>query len=190
MATYEILRRSFLILSFTLVLIVCSGCATYFGYDGPYEGKVIDRDTQKPIAGAVVHGTWCRAIPGPGGASSKYYDSKEVLTDKDGNFKIEGAGLLILSSIGEMEVYVFKAGYTFEQGHWSGFKNEQLVDDVEWKGDKAIFKLRRMSLEERNERSISEPGMVPEKKERLFLLEQNRENMELGRPENTIRKVE
>lgn len=190
METYKLLKHYKSIVVLILLcasMLCCSGCVTYFGYDGPYEGRVIDRDTRQPIEGAVVHGTWVRSYPGPGGASSKYYDSREVLTDKGGNFNIKGAGLLILSNIEEMEVNVFKAGYTQEHGYWSGLKDPNYVKDIEWEGDKAVFKLRRMTLAERKKRLVYFPGSgVPVKNERLLVRERNKEMKELGKPKNTL----
>lgn len=170
------------------ILMTCSGCVTYFGYDGPYEGRVIDKDTRQPIEGVVIHGTWDRAHPGPGGASHSYYDSKEVLTDKDGKFKIEGVGILIFSNMEEMYVYVLKAGYSQIYGTWEGLKSYD--KDVEWEGNKPIIKLRRMTLEERKERVISAPVLVPATKRRLFMLEENRENLEIGSPATSIHRME
>jgi hypothetical protein len=169
-----------------LLMLCCSGCVTYFGYDGPYEGRVIDRDTSQPIEGAVVHGTWVRSHPGPGGASSSYYDSREMLTDKNGNFSIKGAGLLIISNIEEMEVNVFKAGYTQRHGYWSGFKDMDYVKDIEWEGDKAVFKLRRMTLAERKQRHAYTPSTPGNKEIKLFMREENKENIEIGRPADTL----
>lgn len=194
METYKFLKKfsaAVALMIMSLAILTCSGCVTYFGYDGPYEGRVIDKDTRQPIEGAVVHGTWVKSHPGPGGASSSYYDSKEVLTDKAGNFKVDGMGLLIFSNMEEMEVNIFKAGYEQWQSYWGSPKRSNTsAQYVEWDGDKAIIKLRRMTLEERRERVVNSPGVVPVTKERLFLLEENRENLEIGSPANTIHKVE
>lgn len=188
METYQFLKsvKSLIVLMMSMAMLCCSGCVTYFGYDGPYEGRVVDRDTRQPIEGAVVHGTWVRSHPGPGGASSSYYDSREVLTDKGGNFSIKGAGLLMLSNIEEMEVNVFKAGYTQEHGYWTGLKDQNYVKDIEWEGDKAVFKLRRMTLAERKQRSVYFPGMVPSKSIRLFTREDNKEIIEIGYPKSML----
>ncbi|TSK05052.1 MAG: hypothetical protein FPO08_16200 [Geobacter sp.] len=195
MASYQILKQKVIVLLCLIMILLSSGCVTYFGYDGPYEGKVIDKDTRQPIEGAVVHGTWVKSIPGPGGASSSYYDSREVLTDKNGNFKIEGVGLLIFSNMEEMEVNVFKAGYEQWQSYWSSPKRSKIsAQYVEWEGNKAIFKLRRMTFEERKNRVVSSPSTVGSKQGnagiRLFLLEENKENIELGYPSSTIHKVD
>ena len=51
------MSRFFRIILSMLFIFVCTGC-TIIGYDGPYEGSVIDSDTKKPIEGAVVFGEW------------------------------------------------------------------------------------------------------------------------------------
>ena len=187
MATTKILENIFAGLSCLLVALVCSGCVTYFGYDGPYEGRVIDQDTRQPISGAVVHGKWIESHLSPGGATSTYYDSREVLTDIDGNFSIQGQGILIFSNVDEMMVTIFKAGYK-QKGlnPWSGLKDSRYNKETEWDGEKAIFKLKKLSLEERKKRSIDYPGDEPPSASKLLRLESNKENRELGRSEQTI----
>ncbi|MEI6209511.1 MAG: hypothetical protein WCP20_22240 [Desulfuromonadales bacterium] len=177
MASQKILMKVGKIVFYLFVALCLGGCVTYFGYDGPYEGKVIDPETNQPIEGAVVHGTWVKSHPGPGGASSTYFDSREVLTDKEGRFKIDGVGLLILSNMEEMEINIFKAGYTQIHGYWS-----TLTQDVERPSGKATIKLHQMTLEERKKRNIYFPGMVPIKSIRLFTREYNKETLELGYP--------
>jgi len=171
-----------------LLMFCCSGCVTYIGYDGPYEGRVIDKDTRQPIVGAVVHGSWFKAHPGPGGATHTYYDSREVLTDKDGKFKIEGLGLLIFSNMEKMDINMFKAGYTQQYGAWEGLK--YIHEDVEWDGNKAIIKLRRMSIEERRKRVINTPSTPTNKEIKLFMREENVENTEIGSVTNTLYPTE
>jgi len=188
MASQTILIRNIGFILCVFIVLCLGGCVTYFGYDGPYEGRVIDKDTRQPIVGAVVHGSWFKANPSPGGATHTYYDSREVLTDKDGKFKIEGLGLLILSNMEEMYVYVLKAGYPQVYGTWEGFKN--ISADVEWVEGKPIIMLKRMTLEERKNRGISGPLSVPNNKMRLFNTERNNENTEIGRPSSSLFPVE
>ena len=112
-------RQLFRLIIMSFMLVFCSGCASMLRIDGPYEGKVIDAETKQPIEGAVVHGSWFkRDLLGYG----EYYDSHEVLTDKYGEFKIPGKGLLVLSKIESMGVTIFKAGYEErpENGMWRG----------------------------------------------------------------------
>jgi hypothetical protein len=182
MESRQILKMNRKVLLCLLLLVfTCPGCVTYVGYDGPYEGKIIDKDTRQPIEGVVVHGTWYRAHPLSG---SSYYDSKEVLTDKDGKFKINGVGLLIFSNMQEMQIFVLKAGYNQIRGClWQSLKGYN--KDVEWEGSKPIIKLRKMTLEERRKRIMDSPD-APNKTMKLFMREANKENIEIGSDKNTL----
>jgi hypothetical protein len=174
------------------LLLVCSGCVSVLRIDGPYEGKVVDRETNQPIEGAVVHCTWNKVHVTPAGGLGEYYDSYEVLTDSKGEFEIPGKGLLVFSSIDKMDITIFKAGYEqVRPNPWHGFKKYAYGarDIVSWEGDKAIFKLKRLSLEERRNRGITMP-LTPAKKQRLMRMESNKEDTEIGRPLNSLYPVE
>jgi hypothetical protein len=170
------------------VVFACTACASMLRIDGPYEGKVIDAETNQPIVGAVVHGSWHKRYLGGG---TEYYDSYEVLTDKNGEFRIPGQGLLIFSDVEGITLTIFKAGYEEVcPAYWSGLRGGS-YKVVTWKGNKGMFKLHRMTLEERRKRVIDFPGDDgPAKKERLFRLESNKENIEIGSDPNTIFPVE
>jgi hypothetical protein len=171
-----------------LASLVCSGCVTYFGYGGPYEGRVIDRDTRQPIEAAIIHGTWHKHSPCSKEAPSTYFNSQEVLSDKKGEFKVKGQGLRIMSCIDEMDVTVFKAGYTQQRSTpWSDLKNPLYGEDIELEAGRIIFKLRRMTLEERRKRGVTLPD-TPDHKRQLFRIEKNRELLEIGTPSGTLPK--
>ena len=178
------IRLIILILSF----LICSGCVTYIGYEAAYEGRIIDKDTNKPIGGTVVHGTWYKALPVSGGATLTYYDSKEVLTDEDGRFKIEGLGLVMGSKMEEMSVCVLKSGYREFNLNWVGFRNNS--SEFELVDGKPVIKLRRLTMDERNNRAIVGPVSVPSNKMQLFNTERNKENMEIGRQSSLLFPVE
>jgi hypothetical protein len=171
-----------------MFLMVTSGCVTYFGYEGLYEGLVIDKDTRQPIEGAVVHGTWSRSYPGQEGVRGSYYDSKDVLTDKEGKFNIDGVGMLLFSQIEEMEINVLKNGYSqLSNTSWSGLNNYSSPSaNAELIGEKAVIKLRRMSLEERKTRRIDLPSSEPDIKQRLLRNEYNKEMIESGRATSSL----
>ena len=151
--------------------------------DGPYDGRVIDADTGRPIEGVVVLGTWDRETPTPAGAVHHYYDATETVTDKNGEFKIKGFGLLILSDVIPMDVLIFKAGYEYwGLGPWSGLKKGYLSSKkVRWEGKKAIIPLRKLTREERRKNVPPlPPGEAPYKKVKLMLAEYNKNSKELG----------
>ena len=185
------MKRILCTILISIVLLVCTGCVSTLRVDGPYEGKVVDAETGQPIVGAVVHGTWYKAHPGPGGASHTYYDSYEMLTGKNGEFSIPGQGLLVLSMIEEMDVTIFKAGYEqITPNVWRGLKSYRLRDKIVWDGNRATFRLKRLSMEERRKRFISIPVSEPDNKLKLIWIENNKENTELGLPSNTLHPVE
>jgi len=165
----------------------CLGCVSMARIDGPYKGRVVDAETERPIAGAVVHGTWSKVALG---GASTYYDSYEILSDKNGEFKIPGKGVLLLSEIDEMGITVFKAGY--EQvgpRTWAGLRRGAMRETVIWNGNYVTFRLARLSMEQRRQRGVSMP-LVPPEKQKLLRLESNRENIELGLPKSTLYDVE
>jgi len=176
------------IIAMIVCLLCCSGCVSMLRIDGPYKGRVIDAETGKPVEGAVAHGTWSRVYPNPAGSSSEYYDSYEVLTDKDGNFKIPGKGLLIFSSIDDMSLTIFKAGYgQFPRNNkWSGLVQFGPFDKISWdEYGKGTFKLKKLTVEERRKRSVTLP-FGPNKAQKLLLRESNKENIEIGRSADTL----
>ena len=170
-----------------LLFLICSGC-TIIGYDGPYEGRVIDFDTQRPLEGVVVFGEWHRVNPTPAGAVSSYYDYTTTLSDKDGNFKLTGVGLLLFSNIDKPHIGLFKAGY--EQPHsnyWDGYNNKEFYPDIDVKGNKLVFKLRKMTFEQRLKRSVEIRGPGTLEKNKMMWLECNRETIETCRDQGDNR---
>lgn len=156
-------------------------------YDGPYEGRVIDSETGKPIEGAVAHGTWSKIHPTPAGRSTEYYNSYEVLTDNDGNFKIPGKGFLVFSNIDVITLTIFKSGYKQWDPHtWLSLQAWNYDDSLTWdEAGKGTFKMKKMTLEERINRIVTLP-FGPNKDQKLLLREHNREMSEIGRPASTF----
>jgi len=166
----------------------CFGCVSMARIDGPYKGRVVDAETERPIAGAVVHGTWHKVALG---GASTYYDSYEVLTNSNGEFKIPGKGLLLLSEIDELLITIFKAGYEeIGPGTWTGLRALSMRKTAIWNGKFVTLKLAKLSMEQRRQRGVSMPVLVPPEKERLLRLESNRENIEIGRSKSTLYDME
>lgn len=162
--------------------------------DGPYEGKVIDADTGKPIEGVVVLGTWSRETPTVAGAVHHYYDAMETVTDKNGEFKIQGLGLLVFSDVLPMDVLIFKAGYEYLDSPWESLKKSKYLIEkkkIRWEGNRATVPLRKLTMEERRSQGIpdiyleerTEEGIthlyIP-KKIKLLIKEANKESIEQG----------
>ncbi len=175
-------RRTLLILALFL-LTIFAGC-TPVRYENDYKGKIIDADTGKPIEKVVVLGVWFKAYPTPGGAAHEFYDAREAVTDKNGEFSIPGMGLLILSNIVPMDVLIFKAGYEYiGMGPWRSFKIDYILKKkVRWEGDMAIIPLKKLTIKERRKKGIPSFPPVEASKEKIkfILKEMNRNLIELG----------
>lgn len=101
--------------SFSIVIFVLFLSASITFAGGPWKGKIIDIETKEPIEGAVVLAVWERAYRTPAGDNTSFYEAKEVLTDKEGNFEIPAYRpinlLPIISYIREPRFIIFKPGY-------------------------------------------------------------------------------
>ena len=170
------------------VVLFVSGCVSLVRYDGPYTGKIIDADTGEPIEGAVVLGVWNILHPNVAGGSHTFHDARETVADKEGNFRIEGMGLRILSNLEPMDLLVFKAGYEhLGPITWAELKSSYLMHEVKkvkWERGRPTILLQKMSLEEmKSGRAPSFPSEAYRKKKiPLLIRELNKIEIELGRP--------
>ena len=136
-----------------LLQLFC-GCVSLVYYEGDYHGKVIDAETLQPIEGAVVLGVWSKGYHGAGGIAHEYYDARETVTDKNGEFTIKGMGPRAVTHLKKMNIVIFKVGYE-EVGltSWESLKEAIYYRDrVKWEGNKAIIPLDKLSLEQRRKR--------------------------------------
>lgn len=175
------IKTKILLLSI-LILLFNAGCIYAVRYDGTYKGKVIDADTGQSLEGVVVLGVWYTVLPTVAGGVSSYYDAKETLTDKNGEFEIPGMGLRVISNLAPMDVLIFKAGYEqIGMGPWESFKlnGGLLMEKIKWEGDKAIIPLRKLTMEERKTRLFGKEN-IPDEKQKLLIRELNKERVEIG----------
>ncbi len=139
-----------MVVSFFLLTGCTYRCFHPVWYEGDYRGKVIDAETKEPIEGVVVLGVWYSQLWSPGGGVSEYYDARETVTDKNGEFTMPGKGIRILSNLVPVDLLIFKAGYEYEAGSWTSLKVGYLArEKVKWEGDKAIIPLKKLTMEER-----------------------------------------
>ena len=182
------MRKILLILILTSLVISATSC---YGFalirkDGPYEGRVIDVDTGEPIEGVVVLGDWSREHISPGGAVHTFYDATETVTDNNGEFRIEGMGLEILSNVTPMDVLIFKAGYEYFESPWNSLKKSKYLitkKKIKWEGNRAIIPLKKLTMEERRKQGTpSFPSEAYEKKKMPLLIKEiNKEEKLFGR---------
>ena len=164
-----------------LGLALQTGCMYAVRYDGTYRGKVVDADTREPISDVVVLGTWSVLHPNPGGGYHTYYDAREIVTDKDGEFTIKGQGLRIMSNLEPMSVLIFKTGYQYIGSlAWNSIKIAY-SDEILWENDKPIFPLKKLTMEERKRRIVpSPPHEAKKEKIRMMVNEINKDSIECG----------
>jgi hypothetical protein len=95
-------------------LWLAMGCGHVLYIDGPYQVKVIDRDSKQPIEGAAVVAVWWQQSPHVGHYMRDIYDAQDAITDQQGNFTIAGivgGSVNPLAKIEEPIFTVFKPGY-------------------------------------------------------------------------------
>jgi hypothetical protein len=156
-------------------------------HDGPYTGKVVDAETGKAIEGVVVLGVWYEEIATAAGGVGSYYDAKETVTDKDGEFEIQGVKRKIFTYIGQMNVLIFKAGYEYVGSYeWDTLKVDPRK--IRWEGGEPIIPLRKLTVEERK-RSLGPPdppSEAPFEKVQLMLRELDKDSVEQGLPKRGL----
>lgn len=120
----------------------------------------------------------------PRGATHSFYDAQETVTDKNGNFHIEGMGLKILINVTPMDVLIFKAGYEYLGSPWESLKKSKYLIEkrkIKWEGNKAIIPLKKLTREERRKNIPPlPPGKAPYDKIKVMLDEYNKNSKELG----------
>lgn len=140
---------------------------------------MVDAETKQPLEGVVVLGVWYKRQLTVAGPTGSFYDSIEVLTDKNGAFKISGQGVLLFSNLNGIDLTVFKAGYEMLEASWTGFKTRTGKMSAQWDGNHPTFLLKKLSLEERRQNIPARPG-IEQKRQHLLTDEINKVRAEFG----------
>ncbi len=93
-----------------IVLLAVGGCRTGPEQWGPFRGRVVDAETQAPIAGAHVMVLWVREPPALH-LTQSFYDARETMTDAEGRFEIPARTRLLTAWVTGPAVSVFAPGY-------------------------------------------------------------------------------
>jgi len=149
-----------------------SGCALYHHY-GPYYGKVVDMETKQPLEGAVVLADYYTWLWGsPGGPSVYFLDTQEVVTDKNGEFKIEPLNAFAFRPISTFNSY---PGFRIFKPRYECYKYAIPVDRY------ATIELRELKTkEERLENLACYPTAVPSQAMKRMLELNRLERIDLG----------
>ncbi len=183
------LKKSLAVVIYGLILFSTSIASAL--PSGPWKGRIIDIETKEPIEGAVIVACWRRVWRTPAGGVADFYEIKEVLTNKEGNYEMPSYTpinmLPILSYISGPEFTIFKPGYLNLSGR---HLDENVTDSpAEFKRNEIIYRLapgiiELPKLKTREERLMAMPGPYGEnadyKKQKLFIQLLNEENKNLG----------
>jgi hypothetical protein len=166
-----------------LTIFLLGGCAVTSSYDA-YYGKVVDIETKKPIEGAAVLVVYNTEQYGLAGAVSHFGDAQEVLTDKNGEFKIPAKRIITFKVLSGWERYphftIFKPAYGCYPNHKD--VKPMFVPNGALPSDRfVIIELPKLKTkEERLENIGCRPVGVPEKAMKHFTKVLNIENLNLG----------
>ncbi|MDP3298314.1 MAG: carboxypeptidase-like regulatory domain-containing protein [Thermodesulfovibrionia bacterium] len=149
-----------LIIGFVAVLIFLTSTACAHS-DGPYRGKVVELETGNPIEGAVVAARW---MIEPFVHSEKICDTKETITDKNGEFELPEGSCTShpFAKMYKPYVVVFKPGYLAylpigsspeeKRAHMPSFTGNEFQDKKQY----YIIKLGKPKTREERELTLDE----------------------------------
>jgi amino acid transporter len=126
----EALKWYIIFSPFTFLLMV------YFlpiGYLEPCRGKVVDKETKRPIAGASVVAIYHVAFPTVAGTVTIDVDAQETKTDEKGEFHVKSKWYLFSKRKGDpyAEIRAWKPGYSWDSRWWENWANAYWCLD-EW----------------------------------------------------------
>ena len=111
-------KTGFVMMVVFISLVVCSsiGCFSFLRSDcylAPFDGKVIDADTKKPIEGAAVLAVYHGTTASIAGSNTYAVDAQETLTDANEEFKIPTRSIQSEKVPGRPRgnIIIFKPGY-------------------------------------------------------------------------------
>jgi hypothetical protein len=178
--------KHFLVVGVILILLLIWYGRYLIYIDGPYSGKVIDSETKEPIEGAVVLVIWDWATCTPGGGVSTYYNAKEAVADKNGEFVVPRLISLTLNPLYYLDevthITIFKPGYGYFP-EYQVYPKGTPIGLVEALKKHPTIELQKLkTMEERRQKTLTgPPGTdVPYKKMRNMVKAINEESIYQG----------
>lgn len=178
--------RTVLIVGIILIILLVWYGKYLIYIDGPYSGRVIDAETKEPIEGAVVLVIWDWETFTPGGGVSTYYEAKEAVTDKNGDFVVPRLISLALNPLYYLDevthITIFKPGYGYFPEYQVSPKGTPIGFVRALKKHQTIELQKLGTMEERVRKGLtSKPeSAVPYKKMRKMLEVINEERIYQG----------
>lgn len=170
---YRIVEIIFIIWLF----VICSYDCANAGEFGPFRGKIVDADTKEAIDEVVVFIEWWETHFWVG---ATFIDAKETLTDKEGNFYLSGISVLNpwKRSGTDTMMTIYKSGYqAINTGVFRSWRdiNPKLEYVLRFENDKTVIMLKKLTVEERKQKSLPTTPNIPENKMKLLTEEINKE---------------
>jgi hypothetical protein len=138
-----------------LLGVLATGCQNGPDVRGPFRGEIVDADTGRPIAGAVVVAVWTHLMNYFQGGRREV-DAREVVTDSEGRWEIGERPTPIweggIAGV-RRKFYVFAAGYEVVD------RRGTPSDEYEPRRESTTTTMRR--LKTREERCRSLPYLMP-----------------------------
>jgi hypothetical protein len=160
-----------------LIILVANGRIFYI--DFPYRGKIIDKETKRPIEGAAVVAVWWMESPAPHPIIT-YYDAYEIVTDVEGNFTtpwVWGGSINPLPKLRPPNFTIFKPGY---EAYRARRFTSQINPASRWW--RSVVELHHLTTRKERLRNLSfHPGSgVPDEKIPNLIRLRNIERKHLG----------
>jgi len=183
--TLFVAKQTLPLIILLLATTIFSGCAVVHHYS-PYMGTVVDADTGEPIEGAVVVAVYSTESYSVGGSVGHYLDAQEVMTEKNGEFRIPSLTSFTFRPLQTFRpwarMWIYKPGYA---GYGCTYWHEK-IEPKEWPippNKHETFKLPKLETKEERKKYLScFPGLVPRAKYIKLLQLINDENLYLGFP--------
>jgi hypothetical protein len=155
----------------------------------PFKGKVVDKETNEPISGAVVLALYSKYRYSVAGEMGGIVDAQEVLTDQEGYFQIPRKRRWFVLERGypEGELVIFKPGYGALPHHR---QSEAVGENKSWPPPKkfVLYKLLKLTnIEERkmNIMYMDRYNEIPYSQKKIYWDLINKERKEVKLPSRT-----
>ena len=188
------MRKKIILFWIISVLSLSGNCNNAFAA-GPWKGKIIDVETKEPLEGAVVLAVWERVYRTPAGANSYFYEAKEVVTNKAGEFEMSSYTTInllpIISYMRGPLFTIFKPGYGSVNGmalggYFTGVAPEEQdfkLEEKRYRYAAGVVELPKLKTREERLEAQSNAiplGGVPDEKMPILLSLINVERKSLG----------
>ncbi|MHB8881186.1 MAG: hypothetical protein ACYC69_06705 [Thermodesulfovibrionales bacterium] len=172
-----------MIIALIFISLLTGGCSNAKTY-GPYHGKIVDAETKEPIEGAAVLAVFYANEPGPAGSITRFADTLETLSDKNGEFRIPEHKISPAKWKYFMEPHgyftIFKPGYGCYPMH-RNVKPMFVPNGMLPSKETVTIELPRLKAkEERRTNQSCFPSSVPDNKMTRLIELNNLERKDLG----------